>query len=186
MNQRNLIAVILLLIVGGIAILVSFSNETSEFEKENAASPVVEIEVEKALDENTVIVEEQSSKVNWTEKDLRQNYIVNYVSYELMFTSPREVENNYHRFELTLNTHSVDLESLKIEESIYFIDSLENIYEPEISFEKEGDGHHISYSIEVAKKDLVINLLEEISTISLVIETLEEDIVFSWPIEMFN
>lgn len=186
MNQKNFIVVIILLLVGGIALTVSNTEKKFEVDDNNADSTAVEIETIERFNENSVSIEEQSSTVNWTKQDLRQNYIVNSVSYDLLFTSPRDNENNYHRFELSLNTHSVDLDSLKIEESIYFIDSLDNIYEPKIIFEKEGNGHHISYSIEVAKKDLVINILEEISTISLVIETLGEDIVFSWPIEMFN
>jgi len=68
------------------------------------------------------------------------------------FVNPTNDMEEFWIFKISLDTHSVDLDSIDFEKSISFMSGNETVAENGFELKQYGSGHHISRVIELPKK----------------------------------
>lgn len=108
------------------------------------------------------------------------------IDYQITFENINYNDSDYWIFEMKFDTHTRDLDEIISKDGIkvYFVDTI--ISNDYIVFEKNGSGHHISYSLSIMKDD--INILEkDISVVTIVFDFDNDEVIeFFWNVENYE
>jgi len=163
-DKKNvIIAVIALLIIGSGAF---FWSQTQKDDYAVKASEVISeslevnysIETEgeseayaQTKEESLKTPKPTTAKVKTIPKKQVQQASVGAVDLAVQFYNPDKNVDDYWIFQVAMDTHSVDLDQIDLQESIYFIDGNGKIIEDGFTVKKSGSGHHVSQYVELPK-----------------------------------
>lgn len=130
MTKYFLVTIILIVAVGGSLLY------QSENRKIDLGKFVTEKESESKTESNEIIKKTSAGAVDLV----------------VEFNNIEENNENYWIFNVSLDTHSVDLDQINLQNSLYFVNGNGRVIEDEIEIEKSGSGHHVSQLVKLPKR----------------------------------
>jgi len=163
-NRKFIIIVTVLLLIGGGALYwsqthkVEYAIEASESIAESLgdgglSENQVENGEEYAQNKEESLKSPKSTvaKIKTSSEEVVQEASVGAVDLAVQFYNPEKNVEDFWIFNVAMDTHSVDLDQIDLQESVYFIDGDGKIIEEGFKVKKSGSGHHISQYVELPK-----------------------------------
>lgn len=164
MNKKYvIIAVVALVALGGGALYwaqaqkLDYAVEASEVISESVEvknqieAPGENGELAQTKEESLKTPKPTTAKVKTSPEEQVQQVTVGAVDIAVQFYNPDKNVDDYWIFQVAMDTHSVDLDLIDLQKSIYFIDGNGKIIEEGFKVKKSGSGHHVSQYVELPK-----------------------------------
>lgn len=147
-NRMQLVLFAIIIIIGGsvvFKIVAKPSDKEDNRSMKTSDQAQKEIVIVKKPNENEVGIKERSNASV-------QSISIGAVDIEVQFYNEEIPSLEDWIFMIDMDTHSVDLDQIDLEKSVYFMDDNGNIINEGFKARKSGSGHHISQYIELPKQ----------------------------------
>lgn len=163
-SKYLLVALAVILLIGGGALYwskthkVDYAVEVSEVISDSLGDrkpPNEDIKNDESYsqteEESLKISKPSKAKIKTSPKEVVQEASVGAVDLAVQFYNPEKNVDDYWIFQVAMDTHSVDLDQIDLQESVYFIDGNGKIIDDGFEVKKSGAGHHVSQYVELPK-----------------------------------
>lgn len=173
------------LIVVIITLALSYYFIVAKNNNYKSIEEVNELVIKSPKDELVVNNKEFVSETSDTYKEVN----IGEIDVGVEFINPTNNIEDFWIFEISLNTHSVDLEAIDFEKSISFISGNEFIIKNGFKLKEYGSGHHISRVLELPKringKDTILKEYDSFKMIFSNIENVEKTEI-EWNMDKYS
>ena len=159
-----IIALAVMLIVGGGALYwsqthkVDYAVEASEVITESLGDKKTPGEISSSESDYSQTKEESletpkptEARIKTSPNEVVQEASAGAVDLAVQFYNPEKNVDDFWIFQVAMDTHSVDLDQIDLQESVYFIDGNGKIIDEGFKVKKSGSGHHVSQYVELPK-----------------------------------
>lgn len=160
MTKQKIVIIILLLLTGVLSLYLALSSK-AEMGVKNVDSITENLSTKASSENNSVTIQAKDdtikskiaslNKTETSSTELVKEASIEQVDIKVKFSNPEKNISDTWIFQIAMDTHSVDLDQIDLQNSVYFIGDNGKMIDDGFIVKRTGSGHHISQYIELPK-----------------------------------